>query len=427
MRSILFLLAFFASISAVAEILTVDRIVAVVNEDVILESELNNRLRTVRGQLAQRNTKPPSEQVLRTQVLERLVMSKLQLQAAARSGIRIDDRALNAAISRIGRQNNLSLGQFRAALEADGFDFEVFREDIRNEMTISRLLQRRIRQRINISDQEVKNFLSTNKTQSSANSEYRLSHILISIPEAASAERVEAAKAKATSVVSQLRGGASFRQVAAANSDGQKAFEGGDLGWRKAAELPSLFSNVAQNMKTGDISDPIRSPSGYHIIQLADKRGDVQRHVVKQTLARHILIRQNELTSDEDARTRLQQLLIRLEGGEDFAALARAHSDDRGSAAKGGELGWSSPGKLVPQFQAEMDKLDKGQISQPFRTQFGWHVVQVLDRRNYDDTEQFLRTKAREFIAKRRTEEETQAFKRRLRDEAFVEYRLNDL
>ena len=427
MRSILFLLAIFASTSAVAEILSVDRIIAVVNEDVVLESELRTRLRTVRGQLAQRNTKPPSEQVLRTQVLERLVMSKLQLQAAARSGIRIDDRALNAAISRIGKQNNLSLGQFRAALEADGFDFEVFREDIRNEMTISRLLQRRVRQRIDITDQEVDNFLSTNKTQTNANNEYRLSHILISIPEAAAAEQVELAKAKAVNVVNQLRNGASFKQVAAANSDGQKAFEGGDLGWRKAAELPSLFSEVAQSMKTGDISNPVRSPSGYHIIKLSDKRGGISRHVVKQTLARHILIRQNELTSNEDAQTRLQQLLIRLEGGEDFADLARAHSDDRGSAAKGGELGWSSPGKLVPQFQAEMDKLGKGQISQPFRTQFGWHVVQVLDRRDYDDTEQFLRTKARKFITKRRTEEETQTFLRRLRDEAFVEYRLNDL
>ena len=427
MRSILFLMALFASSSAMAEILTVDRIVAVVNEDVILESEMNNRLRTVRGQLAQRNTKPPSEQVLRTQVLERLVMNRLQLQAAARTGIRIDDRALNAAISRIGQQNNLSLAQFRAALEADGFDFEVFREDIRNEMTISRLLQRRVRQRIDISDQEINNFLSTSKTQASANNEYRLSHILIALPEAAAAEQIEAAKAKASSVVSQLRGGASFKQVAASNSDGQRAFEGGDLGWRKAAELPSLFSDTVLQMQTGDISDPIRSPSGYHVIQLADKRGDIRRHVVKQTLARHILIRQNELTSNEDAQTRLQQLLIRLEGGEDFSDLARAHSDDRGSAAKGGELGWSSPGKLVPKFQAEMDKLSKGQISQPFRTQFGWHVVQVLDRRDHDDTDQFLRAKARKFITKRRTEEETQTFLRRLRDEAFVEYRLNDL
>jgi len=427
MRSILFLLAFFASTSAVAEILAVDRIVAVVNEDVILESEVNNRLRTVRGQLAQRNTKPPSEQVLRTQVLERLILSRLQLQAAARTGIRIDDRALNAAISRIGQQNNLSLAQFRAALEADGFDFEVFREDIRNEMTISRLLQRRVRQRIDISDQEIDNFLSTNKTQASANNEYRLSHILIALPEAAAAERIEAAKAKADNVVNQLRNGASFKQVAASNSDGQKAFEGGDLGWRKTAELPSLFSDTVLQMNIGDTSDPIRSPSGFHVIQLADKRGDIQRHVVKQTLARHILIRQNELTSNEDAQTRLQQLLIRLEGGEDFGDLARAHSDDRGSAAKGGELGWSSPGKLVPKFQAEMDKLTKGQISQPFRTQFGWHVVQVLDRRDYDDTEQFLRAKARKFITKRRTEEETQTFLRRLRDEAFVEYRLNDL
>ena len=425
-RSLLFLLLFF-SLSANAAISTVDRIVAIVNDDVILQSELNNRLKTVIGQLRQRNTKIPSETVLRRQVLERLVLSHLQLQAAERGGIRVDDKTLNASINRIASQNNMSLDQFRSAIENDGFDFSVFREDIRKEMIISRLIQRRVRQRVNVTDQEIDNFLASNKSSGDKNKEFRLSHILISLPEAASAEQVEAAQQKANTVINELRAGAPFKQVAAASSDGQNAFEGGDLGWRKIAELPSIFVDAVKNMQKGDISDPIRSPSGFHIIMLSDLRGAESRHVVKQTLARHILIRRNELTSNEDAKTRLKQLLIRLEGGEDFAALARAHSDDRGSAARGGDLGWSSPGALVPKFEAEMNKLAPGQISQPFQTQFGWHIVQKLDERKVDNTDAFLRSKARKLIRDRKTEDETQAWLRRIRDEAFVEYRLDDI
>jgi len=426
-RSLLFLLLFFSYLSANAAISTVDRIVAVVNDDVILESELNTRLKTVQSQLQQRNTQAPAESVLRRQVLERLIISRLQLQVAERGGIRIDDKTLNTSINGIANQNKMTLEQFRSAIESDGFDYNVFREDIRREMVISQLIQRRVRQRVNVTDQEVENFISTNKNNSDENKEYRLSHILISLPEAASAEQVEAAQVKTNDAIRELRLGSSFKQVAAASSDGQKAFEGGDLGWRKAAQLPSIFADVTTNMQKGDISDPIRSPSGFHIIMLTDVRGTERRHIVKQTSARHILIRRNELTSNEDAKTRLQQLLIRLEGGEDFATLARAHSDDRGSATRGGDLGWSSPGALVPQFEEAMNKLEPGQISQPFQTQFGWHIVQTLDRREYDDTDSFLRSKARKLIRDRKTEDETQTWIRRIRDEAFVEYRLDDI
>jgi len=425
-RSLLFLLVFF-SLSANAAISTVDRIVAIVNDDVILESELNSKLKTVQDQLQQRNTKIPPRDVLRRQVLERLIISHLQIQAAERGGIRIDDKTLNASINRIARQNKMSLSQFRSAIENDGFDFSVFREDIRREMIVSRLMQRTVRQRVNVTDQEIDNFLATNKNSDDKNNEFRLSHILISLPEAASAEQVEAAQAKAEAAIRELRAGSSFKQVAASSSDGQKAFEGGDLGWRKTAALPSIFVDVTVKMQKGDISDPIRSPSGFHIIKLSDVRGSERRHVVTQTLARHILIRRNELTSNDDAKTRLQQLLIRLEGGEDFASLARAHSDDRGSAANGGELGWSSPGALVPRFEQEMEKLSPGQISQPFQTQFGWHIVQKLDQREHDNTDEFLRSKARKIIQDRKTEDESQAWIRRIRDEAFVEYRLDDI
>ena len=427
MRSLLFLLVLFTSISANAAISTVDRIVAVVNEDVILESELNTRLKTVLGQLQQRGTQAPPVDVLRRQVLERLIISLLQLQVAERTGIRVDDQTLNSSISGIAKQNGLSLNEFRTAIENDGFDFNVFREDIRKEMIVSRVMQRRVSQRVNITEQEIDNFLSITKNSAEGNKEYRLSHILISLPEAASAEQVDAAKAKADDVISQLRSGVNFKQVAAASSDGQQAFDGGDLGWRKSAQLPTIFADIATSMQKNDISDAIRSPSGFHIIKLSDIRGVEQRHMVKQSRARHILIRKNELTSNDGARIRLQQLLIRLEGGEDFAALARAHSDDRGSAARGGELGWSSPGALVPRFEQELDKLKEGQISQPFRTQFGWHIVQLLERREHDDTDSFIRTKARKFIRDRKTEDATQSWIRRIRDEAFVEYRLEDI
>jgi len=427
MRSLLFLLIISVSLSANAAISSVDRIVAVINEDVILESELNKQIKTVKGQLQQRNTPAPPDEVLRRQVLERLIISHLQLQVAERTGIRVNDNTLNKSITGIAQQNGMSIGEFRSAIEADGFDFSVFREDIRKEMIISRLMQRRVRQRVKITEQEIDNFLATNKNRSESNKEYRLSHILVSLPEAASATQVDTAQTKINNVIQQLRAGADFKQIAASSSDGQQAFNGGDLGWRKSAQLPSIFVDVATSMQKGDVSDAIRSPSGFHVIMLTDVRGVEQRHIVKQSLARHILIRQNELTSNNDARTRLQQLLIRLEAGEDFAALARAHSDDRGSAAQGGELGWSSPGALVPRFEREMNKLSEGQISQPFRTQFGWHIVQLLERREYDDTEAFLRTKARKFIGDRKAEDATQSWIRRIRDEAFVEYRLNDI
>lgn len=426
MRSLVLLAGFLAALSVQAAVIPVDRIIAVVNDDVIMESELEARLRTIKAQLEQRNTKLPPEASLRKQVLERLIISHLQLQAAERTGVAISDQQLNAAISRIASQNKMSIDQFRNTLEGDGFNFNVFREDIRQEMIISQLTQRAVKQRINITDQEIANFLATNKTQTTATNEYRLSHILIQLPEAASAEQVEAAQQKADTTVAKLRGGADFSQTAAAVSAGQQAFEGGDLGWRKAGQLPSVFADIVTGMSKGDISSPIRSPSGFHIIQLTDVRGQTQQHVIKQSLARHILIRTNELTSDTDARNRLSQLLIRLEGGEDFATLARAHSDDRGSAANGGELGWTSPGALVPQFEEEMNKLEPGQISQPFQSPFGWHIVQLMDRRTHDDTQQFLENKAREFLTERKTEEETETWLRRLRDEAYVEYRLDD-
>lgn len=419
------LLMVFSANAAISEI---DRIVAVVNDDVILESELNNRMRTVQAQLAKQKTQVPDVNALRKQVLERMIMTQLQLQVAERGGVKISDDQLNKAISRIAKQNNVTLAQFRSTLERDNFNFEVFREEMRREMIISRLVQRQVKQRINITDQEVDNFLATNKTQRGSKSEYRLQHILISLPDGASSEQINKAQSEATNLVNSLRGGSDFNQLAAAHSDGGNALKGGDLGWRSHGQLPSLFSELVDNMQAGEISDPVRSPSGFHIIKLTELRntGDTRRHVINQTHARHILVRTNELTSSEDAKTRLGQLKIRIDGGEDFATLARSHSDDRGSAISGGDLGWTSPGDLVKQFEKVMNNLPLNTVSKPFRTPFGWHIVEVLERRSHDDTDKFIRNAARQTIGKRKAEEEKQIWLRRLRDEAYVEYRLEE-
>lgn len=400
----------------------VDHIVALVDDGVILQSELDEMLDTVKRQLHQQDGQLPPDDVLRKQVLERLIMMRLQLQYAERTGIRIDEEKLNAALTNIAQQNKMSLGDFRLALEREGFNFAHFRDNIRDQMIIAQLQQRQVNSLVTVSDQEVDNFLANAKTQGGVGDEYHLAHILIAVPEGASTEKVEAAHGKAQRVLDELRGGADFQKMAVSVSDAQQALEGGDLGWRSVAQIPSMFVDVVTHMKPGDVSDLVRSPSGFHIIKLIDHRG-MDQHSVMQTHARHILIRTNDLVNDDDAKARLEQLKQRLEGGDDFAALARAHSDDAVSAAKGGDLGWINPGDLDPQFEEVMTGLAPGKISAPFRTQFGWHLVQVLERRSYDDTKDFHRNMAREMIRKRKAEEEIDVWLRRLRDEAYVEYR----
>lgn len=413
------------SYAAVEKITGVDRIVAVVNDDVILQSELTQRIRSVAAQLQQRGTPLPRADILKRQVLDRMIMTALQLQVAERTGIRVTDNTLNEAVNSVAQNNGLSLNQFRQTLENEGFSFATFREDMRNQLIISRLRQRQVNNRVSVSEQEIDNFLAVNKKLLDANKEYRLSHILISLPEAASPEQIQTALAKAKDIRQKLIAGADFASMAASVSDGQNAFEGGDLGWLKAAQLPTVFTDPIRNLNKGDISEPIRSPSGFHIIKLADIRGEL-KSIITETKARHILIRTNEVTSDQLARTRLEQLRTRILGGEDFGKLARANSDDRGSAIHNGELGWTKPGQLVPEFETTMNKLKVNEISEPFRTQFGWHIVQVEGRRQVDNTEAFTKNRARLLIQKRKVEEETQAWLRRIRDEAYVEYRLQD-
>ena len=401
-----------------------DRIVAIINDDVIMRSELAEKIRTVTVQMQEQNIPLPPQPILEKQVLDRLIMTKLQIQTAQNTGIRVDDETLNRTISNIAAENELNLNQFREILEGDGYGYETFRKDIRNEILISRLQQRQVDNRIIVTEREIENFLSNREFQGETDIEFHIAHILIAINEGASTRQVTKTRETADKVLSELQGGANFSNMAATYSDGQQALDGGDLGWRKAGQVPTLFADFITNMEAGDLSDIIKSPSGYHIIKLLDKRS-TEQVVVTQTKTRHILIQPDELTTPEDALRRLQQLKIRIEGGDDFAELARAHSVDPMSAAQGGDLGWVNPGDLVPEFQRVMDSLEPGATSEPFRTQFGYHVVQVLDRREHDSTEDIKRARAREAIRRRKLDEARTDWLRQMRDEAYVEYRLD--
>lgn len=400
-----------------------DRIVAIVNDDVIVKTELDQRTRTIEAQLQQQGVSLPSQAVLRRQVLERMIMDRIQLQLAARTGIQVDDDTLNNALRSIAARNHLTLNQFRDTLERDGYNYDRFRHNLREEITISRLHQREVADRVTITPQEVDNFLATVEKQSDRNKEFHLAHILISVPEAPSPEQIEKAHAKAEAVLKQLQAGADFGQTAIAVSDGQQALQGGDLGWRKADQLPSLFAEPVERMKPGEISGLIRSPSGFHIIKLIAVRGE-QPHITTQSLVRHIVIRTDQLVSENDARDQLEKLRSRILAGDDFAALARAHSQDPASAPKGGAMGWLSPDDVDPQFARVMESLKPGAVSEPFRTQLGWQIIQVVQRRQHDSTEEFQRARAREVLRKRKTEEELGLWLRRLRDESYVVYRL---
>lgn len=403
----------------------IDHIVAVANDDVITYAELENRMRLIKQQIQQRQAKLPPDDVLRKQILEQLIIERLQLQLADQVGIRVDDETINKVISNIAQENKFTLDQFREVLAREGYEFADFRQNIKKDITISQLRKRRVENRVTVTEQEVDNYLISNASRGASKDEFHLAHILIAVPEAASPDQIRAAKERAETVLAQLRLGADFAETAIAVSNGQKALEGGDLGWRKAGQLPTLFSENVIRMQVGQMSELIRSPSGFHIIKLLDRRSNVQQHTVQQTLARHILIRPNEVTSNAEAKQRITRLYERIEGGADFGQLARASSDDTASAVEGGSLGWVNPGVMVPEFEEQMNRLQPGQISQPFESQFGWHIVQVMSRRQQDNTQQFERAQARQMIGRRKTEEAVENWLREMRSEAYVEYRLN--
>lgn len=400
-----------------------DHIVAVVNDDVILASELEQYLRSVVKQLQSQNTAMPEMPALVKQSLERLVVRSLQLQRARSTGLQVDDATLNRSIQGIARKNGMSLEQFRSALLADNIDYESFREDIRQEIIISRLRSRDVINRITVSPQEIDDYLAREKDSSTDNKLVKFSHILIGLPDAATTEQIAEARAKGEQVVKLLKEGADFAQTAITYSDGQKAIDGGDYDFRPLSQVPPLFSKVLEQLQAEQTSELFRSPYGFHILKLHEVKGQ-EKHIISQAKLRHILIRTSALVSDDDAKTRLQQLRTRIMGGDDFAVLARANSEDTLSAKENGELGWISSGDTVPAFEQEYVNLEKGQISEPFKTNFGWHIVQVMERRQHDDTRQFRRTQAINNIKKQKTNEELQTWLRKLRDEAYVEYKL---
>jgi len=402
----------------------IDRVVAVVDDDVITLNELEQQLQSIRKQLARRNTQPPSDALLRRQLLEHMVMERIQLALAQRIGIRVDDESLNQIIGNIAAQNHTSLEQLRADLQNEGIAFADFREDMRKQVILTKLVNAQVANRVIVTPQEVKTWLESRAAQDQ-NTEYHLAQILITVPESASPEQVQAARSRAEEILSKLRGGADFRQMAVAYSGDQQALEGGDLGWRSTAQLSSFLADQVIDMKPDQLSDIIRSTSGFHILKLIEKRGE-ERHVVHQVHARHILIKTDAITSDAEAKARVERLRQRILAGEDFATLARANSDDKVSASQGGDLGWANPGTYVPEFDSALSQLAVGATSDVFRSQFGWHIVQLLGYRDHDSTDEVRTAQAQEALRRRKIEEEQQNWLRRLRDEAYVEYHLDE-
>lgn len=404
--------------------LSLDRIVAVVNDEVITALELEQRMKTVQQQLQKQGTPLPPRDVLEKQLLERLIADRVQLQFARESGIRVEDSQLDKTLQRIAEENKLTPDTLRQALENDGVNFSRFREDIRNEIIISRLREREVDNRVTVTDGEIDQHLET-LAQQGMEDEYQLAHILVRTPEQASPEQVEEKRRRAEQALAQLNAGADFGQVAASFSDAQDALEGGRLGWRSGGQVPTLFANAIRPLQPGQLSGVLRSPNGFHIIKLLDKRGKSLSLIVQQSHARHILVKTTEIVSENDARQRLVQLKERLDNGADFAELARLHSED-GSAAKGGDLGWLSPGDTVPEFEKAMNALALEKISEPVRSPFGWHLIQVLERRTEDIGKERQRLLARQEIRMRKADESYQEWLRQLRDRAYVEYRLEE-
>ena len=395
-----------------------DRVVAIVDDDIIMQSELRQRMESVR--LQNQDKDMPDAKALHDQVLERIITESIQLQMADRAGIRVSESQLNDAVSRIAAQNNMSLDAFRQAMENEGVSYTFAREQISNEMRISRVQQYQVGERIQITDQDIDYFLASDIGRMASAAEYHLRHILIAVPSGASAADYQAAEQKARDLITELRNGAEFGRIAMANSSGRTALNGGDMGWRKEGQLPSIFADVAPGMAVGDISEPIRTASGFHIIKLEEKRGGGTQ-MIEQAQVRHILIQTNEIRDEEQAKALIDQIHEQLLAGADFEALAKEYSDDPGSGASGGELGWVSPGEMVPEFEQTMQSTATGAISAPIRSQFGWHVLQVTDRRKADIGEEVQRNQVRQMLYARRFDEELPIWLRKIRSEAYVD------
>jgi len=414
-----------AQTAAPSAVVLVDRIVAVVNSEVITSREVAERVKTVTQQLSQQGTPLPPADVLEKQVLERMIIDRLQIQLAKETALRVDDLQLDRTVARVAESNKMSLTEFRHTLERDGIQFDKFREEIRNEIMLSHLREREVDNRIVVSDNEIDYFLSQQGASQTSANEYNLAHVLLRLPEQASPEQVDKQRARAEQVLLQLREGADFAKLAVGFSDAPDALQGGAMGWRARDRLPELFAQALDGMKPGEVSAIMRSPAGFHVIKLVGRRGGGAPERIEQTHARHILVKTSEIVSEADAKRKLNNLRERIANGADFGELAKLNSDDS-SSIKGGDLGWIYPGDTVPEFERMMASLKPGQMSEPFATPFGWHLMQVLERRQADVTGERKRQEARLVLRERKADEAYQEWLRQLRDRAFVEYRLDE-
>jgi peptidyl-prolyl cis-trans isomerase SurA len=408
------------SVTASAQIEILDKVVAIVDEDVVLESEVQRRLATIYAQIQQSGTQPPPQEIVVQQVLERLISERLQLNMGYSAGIRITDAELNDAMARIASSNQLTMEQYAEQIHATGSTLSNVREEIRNEMILMRVQQGQVMRRIRISNQELDNFLNSEEGRFMTSPDVNVGHILLPVPSGKNNEEVNAILQRAQGLLEEANNGTDFRQLAIANSADQTALQGGDLGWRKMAQLPGVFIEAVEKLEIGQISEPIRSDAGYHLIKLYERKGGGEQ-LIEQHFARHILIKPNEIRDEATAVSQLTELRERVKAGEDFALLAKEFSEDPGSALNGGELGWSTPGMFVPEFEQTMGSIELNEVSAPFLSQFGWHILQVTERRNQDFSENITRNRAQNLLRQRKYEEELQVWLQEIRDEAFVE------
>ena len=397
-----------------------DRIAAVVNDGVVLESEVDDQMRDVTTRLQAQNMALPAESVLHKQVLDRLIQQRIELEQANQDGITISDDQLNSALEDVAKRNGIPFSQLPAVLAQQGIDYASYREEMRQQLTIGLLRQRDVLQRIVVTPREIDQFLARQAKQPAANAEYNVSHILIAVPPNATPAQMAQAQQRATEVYQRASKGEDFAKLAVAYSNSEDALQGGSLGWRQGSELPTFLSNLILGLKPGQVGAPVRSPTGFHIVKLNQIRSQEKKEIVEQIHVRHILLKTNALQDDATVRQRLEQIRQRILHGESFAVAAAAASQDPGSASEGGDLGWQSPDVYTPRFAAAIAKLKVGEISQPFQTQFGWHIVQLLGRRNHDETQEVKRLNAMEAIRASKADEDTELWLQELRDDAYV-------
>jgi peptidyl-prolyl cis-trans isomerase SurA len=400
-----------------------DRVVAIVNDGVVLDSDLEAQIEAISDRLRQQKLELPPQNVLRQQVLDRLVMQEIQIQHASRAGVKVTDEMLNGALQDVAKRNNMTLSQLPDELARQGIDYPSYREDMRKEITLQVLRQRDVLQRISVTPREIDQFLEKQAHTPSERNEYNVSHILIAVGQEASPTQIEAADKRAQDVYTRAKGGEDFAKLAVAYSNSQTALDGGALGWRKGSELPTFLTDIVAKLKPGEVSEPLRTPTGFHIVRLNEVRGGSEKTVEEQVHVRHILLKTTELADDATVRGKLNAIRDRIQNGEDFSAIAQVTSQDPGSAAEGGDLGWSGPGTFTPDFEQAIAHLKDNEISEPFHTQFGWHIAQVLGHRTYDNTDELKRRQAMDAIRASKADEETELWLRRMRDEAYVEYK----